>query len=156
MQPDVAHSLRAFNVNPVFKWQRNSNPNPPPRACDNHRGRIGFFECGGAGRRRWGRIGGGETNAGGAKVYSAVVALAIRRVGAGGSEGWGGWLASTAEDVGSGRSLWRPRIHIEQSLRAPAPLVLESISSVLASAVSGQDNTQDPDALLAALALLVA
>ncbi|KAJ7725685.1 hypothetical protein B0H16DRAFT_1736003 [Mycena metata] len=56
-------------------------------------------------------------------------------------------------------SFWRAQrriIRIEQSLRAAAPLVLQFISSVLASAVSGQDNSQDPNALLAALACLVA
>ncbi|KAJ7725710.1 hypothetical protein B0H16DRAFT_1895038 [Mycena metata] len=109
------------------------------------------------------------------KVYSAVVALAIRSVGEGGSgrggEGWEGWvegtvsalagagapsahihefLAGAAEDVGSASLLPQPRIRIEQSLRAAAPLVLQSISSVLAS------NSQDPDALPAALACLVA
>ncbi|KAJ7726223.1 hypothetical protein B0H16DRAFT_1735764 [Mycena metata] len=104
------------------------------------------------------------------KVYSAVVALAIRNVGEGG-EGWEGWvegtvsalagagapsghihefLAGAAEDVGSASLLPQPRIRIEASLRAAAPLVLQSISSVLAS------NSQDPDALPAALACLVA
>ncbi|KAJ7725689.1 hypothetical protein B0H16DRAFT_1895026 [Mycena metata] len=104
------------------------------------------------------------------KVYSAVVALAIRSVGEGG-EGWDGWvegtvgalalagapsahihefLAGAAEDVGSASLLPQPRIRIEASLRAAAPLVLQSISSVLTS------NSQDPDALPAALACLVA
>ncbi|KAJ7730125.1 hypothetical protein B0H16DRAFT_1775147 [Mycena metata] len=94
------------------------------------------------------------------KVYSAVVALAIRSVGEGWVEGTVGalagagapsahireFLAGAAEDVGSASLLPQPRIRIEQSLRAAAPLVLQSISSVPAAAVSGQVDV-GPDAL---------
>ncbi|KAJ7017049.1 hypothetical protein C8F04DRAFT_1406335 [Mycena alexandri] len=117
------------------------------------------------------------------KVYSAVVALAVRVVGGdssasgtGSREQW--WLEGTvnalaaagapsahiheflagaAEDVGSASLLPQPKIRIEESLRAAAQLVLQSISAVLASAVSSLPNPQDDaDALPAALACLVA
>ncbi|KAJ6522595.1 hypothetical protein B0H19DRAFT_1202654, partial [Mycena capillaripes] len=107
------------------------------------------------------------------KLYGALTALAVRLVpvtGGGGSawEGWvegtvgalvgagapsahiHGFLGGVAEDVASANMLPQPKIQLESSLRAAAPLVLQSISAVLAS-----PPTNDPDALPAALACLV-
>ncbi|KAJ6522588.1 hypothetical protein B0H19DRAFT_655372 [Mycena capillaripes] len=107
------------------------------------------------------------------KLYGALTALAVRLVPVtgGGGSAWEGWvegtvgalvgagapsahihefLAGVAEDVASANMLPQPKIQLESSLRAAAPLVLQSISAVLAS-----PPTNDADALPAALACLV-
>ncbi|KAJ7661996.1 hypothetical protein DFH06DRAFT_1129159 [Mycena polygramma] len=111
------------------------------------------------------------------KLYGALTALAIRLVpgpGGSGSGQWEGWvegtvaslagagapsahihefLAGAAEDVGSANMLPQPKIQLEASLRAAAPLVLQSITAVLTDTPS---STTDSDALPAALSCLVA
>ncbi|KAJ7653619.1 hypothetical protein DFH06DRAFT_1474761 [Mycena polygramma] len=113
------------------------------------------------------------------KLYGALTALAIRLVpgpGGSGSGQWEGWvegivasfvgagapsahihefLAGAAEDVGSANMLPQPKIQLEASLRAAAPLVLQSITAVLTAPPSAASAT-DSDALPAALACLVA
>ncbi|KAJ7653552.1 hypothetical protein DFH06DRAFT_1474729 [Mycena polygramma] len=111
------------------------------------------------------------------KLYGALTALAIRLVpgpGGSGSGQWEGWvegtvaslvgagtpsahihefLAGTAEDVGSANMLPQPKIQLEASLRAAAPLVLQSITAVLNAPAS---SAAESDALPAALSCLVA
>ncbi|KAJ7452683.1 armadillo-type protein [Mycena galericulata] len=104
------------------------------------------------------------------KVYGAVVALAVRMVGgSSGSGGWDGWiegtvqalvqagapsghvhefLAGAAEDIGAANLLPQHRIQLTESLRAAAPLVLQSIAAVLGN--------NDASALPSALACLAA
>ncbi|KAJ6485347.1 hypothetical protein C8R47DRAFT_1321195 [Mycena vitilis] len=112
------------------------------------------------------------------KLYGALTALAIRLVpgpGGSGSGQWEGWvegtvaslvgagapsahihefLAGAAEDVGSANLLPQPKIQLEASLRAAAPLVLQSITAVLTA--PSASSTTDSDALPAALTCLVA
>ncbi|KAJ7661997.1 hypothetical protein DFH06DRAFT_363441 [Mycena polygramma] len=114
------------------------------------------------------------------KLYGALTALAIRLVpgpGGSGSGQWEGWvegtvaslvgagapsahihefLAGAAEDVGSANMLPQPKIQLEASLRAAAPLVLQSITAVLTASPSSSSTATDTDALPAALSCLVA
>ncbi|KAF8137985.1 hypothetical protein K438DRAFT_2030871 [Mycena galopus ATCC 62051] len=92
------------------------------------------------------------------KLYGALVALVVRLVPAGMSDDWeGGWVAGTvrslaragagagiytsflagaAEDIGAANLLPQPRIQLDESLRAVAPFVLQSITAVLSNATS--------------------
>ncbi|KAJ7725693.1 hypothetical protein B0H16DRAFT_1781716 [Mycena metata] len=78
------------------------------------------------------------------KVYSAVVALAIRSVGEGGSAGWEGWLEGTVSALAGAGA---PSAHIHEFLAGagflPQPRNPSAPQrlSVLASAVSGQDSS---------------
>ncbi|KAF8156219.1 hypothetical protein K438DRAFT_2026380 [Mycena galopus ATCC 62051] len=111
------------------------------------------------------------------KLYGALVALAVRLVPAGMWDDWeGGWVAGTvrslagagagsadiheflagaAEDIGAANLLPQPRIQLDESLRAAASLVLQSITAVLSNANSNSNGSDDA-ALPAALACLVA
>ncbi|KAJ7696961.1 hypothetical protein B0H17DRAFT_1177748 [Mycena rosella] len=105
------------------------------------------------------------------KLYGALTALALRLV-PGRPSGWEGWvqgtvgalaqagapsaqihefLAGAAEDVGAANLLPQPKIQVTESLRAAAPLVLQSVAAVLAD-----PSNPDPAALPAALACLSA
>ncbi|KAJ7915368.1 hypothetical protein B0H13DRAFT_2324463 [Mycena leptocephala] len=121
------------------------------------------------------------------KLYGALVALALRLVPTtgGGPSAWEGWvggtvarlveagapsghvhefLAGAAEDVGAANLLPQAKIQLDASLRAAAPLVLQSIAAVLASpppqnqnsSQNSSENTDAADALPSALACLVA
>ncbi|KAJ6565642.1 hypothetical protein DFH09DRAFT_1473919 [Mycena vulgaris] len=78
------------------------------------------------------------------KLSGTLAALA--RLVPGRPSGWEGWLGAAAEDVGAANLLPEPnsKIQLTESLPAAAPLVLQSIESVLADSTS---TTQDPDAL---------
>ncbi|KAJ6541009.1 hypothetical protein DFH09DRAFT_1394943 [Mycena vulgaris] len=99
------------------------------------------------------------------KLYGALTALALRLVPGTGWEGWvegtvnalasagapsaqiHEFLAGAAEDVGAANLLPQPRIQLAESLRTAAPLVLQSVSAVLASAPTNPDPTALPAAL---------
>ncbi|KAF8137993.1 hypothetical protein K438DRAFT_2119474 [Mycena galopus ATCC 62051] len=66
------------------------------------------------------------------------------------------FLAGVAEDIGAANLLPQPRIQLDESLRAAAPLVLQSITAVLSNANSNSNGGDDDAALPAALACLVA
>ncbi|KAF8156161.1 hypothetical protein K438DRAFT_2026353 [Mycena galopus ATCC 62051] len=112
------------------------------------------------------------------KLYGALaVALAVRLAPTGMWDDWeGGWVAGTvrslagagagsadiheflagaAEDIGAANLLPQPRIQLDESLRAAAPLVLQSITAVLSNA-NANSNGSDDAALPVALACLVA
>ncbi|KAF8156159.1 hypothetical protein K438DRAFT_1986925 [Mycena galopus ATCC 62051] len=111
------------------------------------------------------------------KLYGALVVLAVRLMPAGMWDDWeGGWVAGTvrslagagaesadideflagaAEDIGAANLLLQPRIQLDESLRAAAPLVLQSITAVLSNANSNSNGGGDA-VLPAALACLVA
>ncbi|KAJ7493752.1 armadillo-type protein, partial [Mycena latifolia] len=104
------------------------------------------------------------------KLYGALTALALRLV-PGRPSAWEGWvegtvsalvgagapsaqihefLAGAAEDVGAANLLPQPKIQLTESLHDAAPLVLQSVSAVLAAPES------DDEALPAALVCLAA
>ncbi|KAJ7220593.1 armadillo-type protein [Mycena pura] len=107
------------------------------------------------------------------KLFGAVTALALRLV-PGRPSRWEGWvqatvqtlvasgsatpqihhfLACAAEDIVAADLLPQPKIELYESLRSAAPLVLQSIATVLAHPPSPRD---DPDSLNAALTCLLA